>query len=147
MSDYKCPMCKSEEYFKVTGLASPRCEINGAGDVLDYSTGDIEWDANNSMACGTCGHKNVAGAFQAEAEAAKKKKAGKRINTKVERLLERLAVLVKDEKPILIEAMDDLINDRIQRSNYIVTLPGDGYPFDFKGAAASYKRLVVGKSY
>ncbi len=63
------------------------------------------------------------------------------MNKKVNRMLQGMSVLMKDEDPKLIEAMDNLINDRF------VNEGTDGYPFDFKASCEAYQRMVKGKSY
>ena len=59
----------------------------------------------------------------------------KRMNSKVERLLNVMALILKDEKPELIKKLDEAIKDKIS---------GDGYPFNFIAACHSCKNLVKG---
>ena len=57
------------------------------------------------------------------------------INTKVERMLQAIAIVTKDEPLILIKAIHDVINDE------------DGYCFDFIGECNVNKQLIKGRSY
>ncbi len=57
-------------------------------------------------------------------------------NTKVDRMLSALAIVVKDEKLSLIMAMDRVIND-----------DQDGYGFNFTDTAVNARTWVQGKSY
>lgn len=58
------------------------------------------------------------------------------INTKVERLLDAMAIVLKDENLKLIEKMHEVINDK-----------KDGYQYDFISACASNRTWIHGKSY
>ena len=58
------------------------------------------------------------------------------MNTKVKRMLNALAIVLKDENVNLIEAMDKVINDK-----------RDGYSFDFATACTYCRALIKGKSY
>ena len=58
------------------------------------------------------------------------------MNTKVERLLDAMAIVLKDENPKLIAKLHEVINDK-----------RDGYEFDFIAKVLNYKSFVKGKSY
>lgn len=62
-------------------------------------------------------------------------------NKKVERLLQAMAVVMKDEDDRLIRRLDDVINDRFAKTGR------DGYAFDFVSACWSYRSMVQGKSW
>jgi hypothetical protein len=57
-------------------------------------------------------------------------------NTKVERMLQALSIVVKDENKNLIKAMNSVIADG-----------RDGYDYDFVSMAESSRITVKGKSY
>lgn len=57
-------------------------------------------------------------------------------NTKVERMLQALSIVVKDESKELIAAMNTVIADE-----------RDGYDYDFTGMAESHRITVHGRSY
>ena len=63
------------------------------------------------------------------------------MNTKVKRVFEAMAVVLKDENPRLIKKLDNVINDRYAERS------GDGYPYNFESACGGFKRLVKGKSW
>ncbi len=55
------------------------------------------------------------------------------MNSKVKRLLDAMAVVMKDQDPKVIEQLHKVINDK-----------RDGYNFDFTKACNSYKCFVKG---
>ena len=55
------------------------------------------------------------------------------MNNKVKRLLDAMAIVMKDENPKLIKRLDDVINDK-----------RDGYKFDFTQCCKSYSYWVKG---
>jgi len=57
-------------------------------------------------------------------------------NSKVERMLQALSIVVKDENKELITAMGIVIADE-----------RDGYNYDFNSMAESHRITVLGKSY
>ncbi len=57
------------------------------------------------------------------------------MNTKTKRLLDTLAIVLKDERLALIQAVHDIIADE-----------RDGYPYDFKGAVETMRCFCQGMS-
>jgi len=55
------------------------------------------------------------------------------MNTKVMRMLTALAIVLKDERQPLINAVHEVVNDK-----------RDGYDFDFKAAAENMRHFVKG---
>ncbi len=58
------------------------------------------------------------------------------MNKKVNRMLEAMAVVLKDEDENLINKLNEVINDN-----------RDGYKFDLKVACNNYKVFVKGRSF
>ena len=58
------------------------------------------------------------------------------MNQKVARMLNALAIVLKDERQSLINAVHEVVNDK-----------RDGYDFDFKAAAENMRHFVKGKCY
>ena len=57
------------------------------------------------------------------------------MNTKVKRMLDAIAIVMKDERPALIRAVHDVIADK-----------RDGYPYNFMAVADSAKTFCKGSS-
>lgn len=55
----KCPECENTVEFSVGGYAS--IVIHGS----ELTGDDFDWDADNSMSCGVCGHDGIADDFDA----------------------------------------------------------------------------------
>lgn len=58
------------------------------------------------------------------------------MNPKVKRLLDTLAIVMKDEDPRLIQKIHDVINDEV-----------DGYEHNFKQVCHASHIMILGKSY
>jgi hypothetical protein len=55
------------------------------------------------------------------------------MNSKTKRLLDAIAIVLKDERPRLIEAVHKVVTDK-----------RDGYPYDFKLTVENYKHFIQG---
>lgn len=63
---YKCPKCKQTKEFHIAAETSAYCWVDGEGEVLDYDTGDLEWDKRHWMSCDECNHDGQVHDFETE---------------------------------------------------------------------------------
>ena len=65
---YQCPECNELEDFTIEAIMNTTCYVNGEAEVLDDSGGDIEWDGDDHMTCGTCGYEATVDHFELDDE-------------------------------------------------------------------------------
>ena len=61
-------------------------------------------------------------------------------NSKVERMLQAMAVVLKDENSVLIKKLHKVIRDEYN-------INPDGYSYNFVAMCENYKSIVKGRSY